>query len=89
MGLIEQAVEKLAVPSEADVKRRAECRCGLVEVPNGHAEDQPALDPRDLRPGHARFPPDIFLASLLADPEGAKLACDSHLIHRRSMAASA
>jgi len=85
VGRVEQSLETLAVPPNANVEIGAEGGAGGLDVDERDAPELAPLDPRVLRPRQAGRIGGVRLAPAAADPEGAKGSTDSDAIHRPRM----
>ncbi len=81
--LIEQAVERLAAPSEPEIHLGTECDRGTDDRTNRDAGQLAAVDQRDQRSREAGLVGDVLLALALANPKGPELATESELVHLR------
>jgi hypothetical protein len=84
--LIKQAIQLLAVISEAQVDVRSERRRCPDECTDGHAAELAPIDRADQRPRQTRRGCHVGLAAPKADPEGAELATEAERIHVRIIA---
>ncbi|HET7027209.1 MAG TPA: hypothetical protein VFI28_05925 [Candidatus Limnocylindrales bacterium] len=80
---IQQAVEGLAVPAQADVKPSLEGFGQPLEVGHRHTAEKAAFGPRDQTPRHAGMVGEVLLAPPEPDPKSADLLTESHHVHSR------
>lgn len=81
MGFIEEPIQLLTVPPNANVDRSADGSSNADEGTDRHGLEHPALDARDHSPREPRNATDVLLAKLLANAERAELPSDTDRIH--------
>ncbi|HEX5014642.1 MAG TPA: hypothetical protein VFV72_10865 [Candidatus Limnocylindrales bacterium] len=74
MHLVQQPIERLAVPPKTDVQGRSKGGGGSLQVADHDACQQPTLNARDLRPRKLRRATNVFLSPALSHAERAVLA---------------
>ncbi len=85
VSLVEQSIKLLAVPAEAQINRRPECRGGPFELTKLDVVDPAPIDPRDQRSRELGDPTDVLLAQILPQAKRSELAPEPDPIHRAEL----
>ena len=85
VSLIQQSVQALAIPEQADFNATAKLRSHAIERPHGHPIRPSSLEATDRRRRESRPGGELRLGPLASSPEGTNAESEPDRIHPRSM----
>ncbi len=80
---IEESVQRLTVPVQAQIRGGTQCLRHLIQVSGRHRAARAAFDPGDLRGTEVGLGGQVLLAPATTQAEGADAATEANQIHHR------